>query len=96
MLNFFEDIQNTRSQLYTDFTFEEEHIVIPMTTDSNDEVIVPLQNKNTTVPLQGTNTVHPEVDPADEVNPENSQPQVLRRSTRKIRSVITNDYIVYL
>ena len=31
-----------------------------------------------------------------EVETENSQPQVPRRSTRERRSVITNDYIVYL
>ena len=48
---FFEDIQNSENQLYKDFTFEEEHIVITMTTVSNDEVIAPLQNKNTLVPL---------------------------------------------
>jgi len=45
MLNFFEDIQNSESQLYKNFTFEEEHIDIPMTTVPNDEV-VSLQNEN--------------------------------------------------
>jgi len=40
MLNFFEDIQNSGSQLYKDFTFEEEHIVVPMTTVLNDEVVI--------------------------------------------------------
>jgi len=38
-----------------------------MTTVPNNEVIIPLQNKNTVVRLQGTNTVHPEIDPMDEV-----------------------------
>ena len=42
-----------------------------MTTVPNDEVVVPLQNKNTIVPLQGTNTTHPKVDPADEIELEN-------------------------
>ena len=37
---FFEDIQNSESQLYKDFTFEEEYIVIPMITVPNDEVVV--------------------------------------------------------
>ena len=73
-IKFIEEIQNSGSQLYKDFIFEEEHIVIPMTTIPNDEVVVPLQNENTVVPLKGTDTVHPEVDPADEVDPENSQP----------------------
>ena len=91
---FFEDIQNSGSQLYKDYTFEEEHIVVLMTTVPNDEVVVPLQNENTVVLLQGTDTVHPEVDPADEVEHENSQPQVPRRS-RKRRSAITNNYIIY-
>ena len=50
MLIFFEDIQNSESQLYKNFTFEEEHIVIPMTTIPNDEVVVPLQNENTVIP----------------------------------------------
>ena len=72
----------------------EEQIVILMTTVQNDEVVVSLQHENTVASLQGTYTFHPEVDPADEVEPENSQPQVLRRSTRERRSVITNDYIV--
>ena len=62
-----------------------------MTTFSNDEVTVPLQNKNTVVPIQSTSIVHPEVDPADEVEYENSQPQVPRRSTRERRSTIAND-----
>ena len=52
--------------------------------------------KNTVASLQDIYTVHPEVDHAGEVEPENSQPQVPRRSTRKRRSIITNDYIVYL
>ena len=92
----FEDIENSGSQLYKNFKFEEEHIVIPMTTVSNDQVIVPLQNENTVVPLQVTDTVHPELDPANKVKLENSQPQVPRRSTKKRRSTIANDYIVYL
>jgi len=96
MLNFFEDIQNSGSQLYKNFIFEEEYIIIPMTTFSNDEVAVSLQDENTVVPLQDTDTVHPEVNPSDEVDPENSQPQAPRRLTRERRSAITNDYIVYL
>jgi len=43
-----------------------------------------------------TDIVHPEVDLADEVEPENCQSQVPRRSTRDRRSAIANDYIVYL
>ena len=66
-----------------------------MITALNDVVIVPLQHKNTGVPLQGTNIVLHEVDPADEVEPENFQLQVPRKSTRERRSVVTNDYIVY-
>ena len=62
----------------------------------NDKVVVPLQDENTVVSLQDTYTVHPEVYHADEVEPENSQLQVLRRSTREKRSIIANDYIVYL
>ena len=73
MLNFV-DIQNSESQLYKDFTFEKEYIVIPMTTVPNDEAVVALQNENTVIPLQGKDIVHSEVDPADEVEPENSQP----------------------
>ena len=96
MLNFVEDIQNSGSQLYKNFIFEEEHIIIPMTTFSNDEVAVSLQDENTVVPLQGTDTVHPEVNPSDEVDPENSQLQAPRRLTRERRSTITNDYIIYL
>ena len=65
-------------------------IIVP-----NDEVIVPLQYENIVVPIQGTNTVHPEVDLTDEVEPENSQSQVPRRSIRERRSAIANDYIVY-
>ena len=34
-----------------DFRFEEDHIVIPMTTVPNDEVIVPPQNENIVVHL---------------------------------------------
>ena len=49
------------------------------------------QHENTVVPLQGTDIVHSEVDPVAKVEPENPQPQVPRR-----RSVIINDYIVYL
>ena len=56
MLIFFKDIKNSGSQLYNDFTFEETHIVIPMITVPNDEVVVLLQNENTVIPLQGTNT----------------------------------------
>ena len=67
-----------------------------MTTVSNDEVVVSLQNENIVVLLQGTDTIHPKVDPVDEVKSENSQPQVPRRSIRGRRSVIANDYIVYL
>jgi len=93
---FIEDIQNGESQLQKDFIFEEEQIVIPMTTVPNDEVVVPHQNENTVAPFQGTYTVHPEVDFADEVESENSQPQMPRRPTRERRSAITNDYIVYL
>ena len=52
MLNFFEDIQNSESQLYKDFTFEEEHIIIPLTTILNDEVVIPLQNENIVVPYK--------------------------------------------
>ena len=63
---FFEDIQNSESQLCKDFRFEEEQIVIPMTTIQNHEVVVPLQHENTVIPLQGTDTIHSEVDPADE------------------------------
>jgi len=62
---FFEDIQNSGSQLYKDFTFEEEHIVIPMTIVPNDKIVAPFQDENTVVPLQGTDTVHPKVDPTD-------------------------------
>ena len=69
---------------------------MPMITVPNDEVVVSLQDENIVVPLQGTDTVHPEVDPTDEVEPENSQPQVPTRSTRERKSVIANDYIVYL
>jgi len=54
------------------------------------------QDENTVGSLQGTYTVYPEVDPADEVEPENSQLQVPRRSTRERRSVIANDYLAYL
>jgi len=67
-----------------------------MTTVLNDEVVVSLQKENTVVSLQYTYIVHPEVDAANEVEPENSQSQMPRRSTGERRSVITNDYIVYL
>jgi len=93
---FIEDIQNSGSQLHKYFTFKKEQIVILMITIQNDKVVVLLQHENTVVPLQGTYTVHPEVDSADDVEPENSQSQVLRRSTRKRRSTIANEYIVYL
>ena len=53
------------------------------------------QDEITVASLQGTYTVHPEVDPVYEVEPENSQPQVPRRF-RERRLVIVNDYIVYL
>jgi len=66
---FFKDIQSSRSQLFKDFTFEEEHIVILMTTVLNNEVVVLLQNENAVVPLQGTDTIHHEVDPVDKVEP---------------------------
>ena len=46
--------------------------------------------------MKGTYIVHPEVDPADEVELENSHPQLLKGSTRERRSAIANDYIVYL
>jgi len=49
MLIFFENIQNSGSQLYKNFTFKEEHIVILMTTVPNNEVVVPLQNENTVI-----------------------------------------------
>jgi len=51
MLIFFEDIQNSGSQLYKDLIFEEEHIVIPMITVPNDEVVVSLQNENIILPF---------------------------------------------
>jgi len=38
----FEDIQNSESQLYKNFTFKEEHIVIPTITVLNDEVVISL------------------------------------------------------
>ena len=67
-----------------------------MTIVLNDKVVVLLQDETTVVSLQGTCTVHPEVDHADKVEPENSQPQVPKRSTKERRSVIANDYVVYL
>jgi len=72
MLNFFEDIQNSGSQLYKDFIFEEEKIIIPMTIVPNNEVVVLHQHKNIFVPLQGIYAVHLKVDPAEEIEPENS------------------------
>ena len=51
LIFFLKDIQNSGSQLYKNFTFEEEHIVIPMITVPDDEVVVPLQNENTVVLL---------------------------------------------
>jgi len=67
-----------------------------LTTVSNDDVVIPLQYENTVVPLQGTYTVHLEVNHADEVESENFQLQVPRRSTRERRPIISNDYIVYI
>jgi len=67
---FIDDIQNSRSQLYKNFTFEEEQIVIFIITVPNDEVIIPFQHENTVMPIYDTNTVHPEVDPADEIERE--------------------------
>ena len=67
-----------------------------MTTVPNDEVDIPLQDENTVIPLRGIDIVHLKVDPVDEVESENSQPQVPRRSTGDRRSAIVNDYIVYL
>jgi len=67
-----------------------------MTTVLNDEVVILPQHENTVVPVQGTYIVHPEVDPSDEVESENSQPLVPRRSTRERISAIANDYIIYL
>jgi len=67
-----------------------------MTTVLNDEVVILPQHENVVVPLQGTNIVHPEVDPANKVEPKNSQPQVPRRFTTERRSAIANAYIVYL
>ena len=52
MLNFFKIIQNSGSQLYKDFTFEEKHIVILVIIVPNDEVFVPLQDENTVVHIQ--------------------------------------------
>jgi len=40
------------SNIYKDFTFEDEHIVIPMATVPNDEVVILLQNENTVVPYK--------------------------------------------
>jgi len=85
---FIEEIQNSGSQLHKDFTFEEEQIVIPTTIVSNDEVVVLPQHENIVIPLQGTNIVHPEVDPVDEVESENLQSQVPRRSIRERRSAL--------
>ena len=90
------DIQNSGNQLRKDFIFKEEHIVIPMIIVLNNKVVVSLQDEITVASLQGTYTVYPEVDHIDEIEPKNSQPEVLRRSTRERRSVIANDYIVYL
>ena len=66
-------------------------IIVP-----NDKVVVLFQDENTVAFLKDTYTVHPEVDHAGEVEPENSQPQVPRRSTKERRSAIASDYIVYL
>jgi len=67
-----------------------------MITVPNNEVIVPLQYEKIVIHLQGIYTVHLEVDSPDEIEPENSQPQVPRRPIRERRSAIANDYIVYL
>ena len=48
---FIEEIQNSGSQLHKDFIFEEEQIVIRMTTVPNDEVVIQPQHENTVVPL---------------------------------------------
>jgi len=93
LLNFFENIQNSGSQLHKDFIIKKGHIVIPMTIVPNDKVVVPLQDENIVASLQDTYTVHSEVDHAGEVETENSQSQVPRRLTRERRSVIANDYI---
>jgi len=61
MLNFNKKIQNSGSQLHNNFTFEEEQIVILITTVSNDEVVVLPQHENTVVPLQGTYILYPEL-----------------------------------
>ena len=82
---FIENIHNNESQLHKGFTFEEKQIIISMTIVPNDEVIVLLQYENTVVPLHSTNIVHPKLDSADVVEPENPQPQVPRRSTRERR-----------
>jgi len=94
--NFIEDIQNSKNKSHKNFTFEKDQIVILMVTVPNDEVIVSLQHKNTVVPLQGTYTVYSEEDPVNEVELENLQSQVPKRSARERRSAIANDYIVYL
>ena len=63
-----------------------------MTTLPNNEVVDPLQNKITVVPWQGTDTVHPEVDPADEVEPEilnhNCQGDQLGRGDQPLQMTI--------
>jgi len=42
-----------------------------MTIVPNDEVVVLPQHENTVIRLQGIDIIHPEVDPANEVEPEN-------------------------
>jgi len=70
MLNLLRIFRTMRVNLKKDFTFEEEHIVIPITTVPND-VVIPLQHENIVVLLQGTDIVYPKVDPANEVEPKN-------------------------
>jgi len=48
----FEDTQSSGSQIYQDFTFEKEYIVIPIIIVPNDEIVVSLQNENIVVPLK--------------------------------------------
>ena len=49
-------------------------LLYPMTIVPNGKIVVPLQDENIVASLQGAYTVHLEVDHADEVEPENSQP----------------------
>ena len=66
------------SHIHKNFTFEKEQIVILMANVRNDEVIIPLEHENMSVRLQDTNTIYPELelDYANEVEPEDPQPQV--------------------